>query len=354
MVLWVAFLLIMASAPPAGAGIVVHIADSADPDTSFWVETKSNHALIHGSSVQNIDERFVRPGETANISVLALNPITFSFVYASMYHPAYLYDLKSVSDMPSALRTVRIPTFTPRSWRDFIASGQKVHHAGQGIHLMNVVNHLQLFITPYLPALDNAGIREDLTKYIPLFEQLIAHTEKTLPQTTYGDSSIEERRQKDPVYARKLDQREQQHLKELRDLLSEIKALLALGTEERLRLRSLQAKLVNTGSVFHHLMTAQDRRTVEELLERQLQSPRPEKTRHWVSSSTNVSYSMTVRDRYVLNRAGKQRYEHCYRTGLDVALDGGRPPILKNMHKRFSANFCRDDRGEWAIQLPGK
>ena len=101
-------------------------------------------------------------------------------------------------------------------------------------------------------------------------------------------------------------------------------------------------------------MTAQDRRIVEELLELQLQSTRPETTRQWISSSTDVSYSMTVRDRYVPHRAGKRLFEHCYRTGLGVALDGGKPTVLKNMQKRFSANFCLDDRGEWIIQLPGK
>ena len=354
MAVWAAFLLLMICASPARAGIVVHIADGADPDAVFWVETKSNHALLHGHSVQTLDQRFMRSGETANIPVVALNPITFSFVYASIYHPAYLYDSKLVRKMPSALKTVRIPTFTPRSWRDFMASGQKVHHAGRGIHLMNVVNHFQLFITPYLPAVDNAGIREDLTKFIPLFERLIAHTEKTLPQTTYGNRSIDERRQKDPAYARQLDDREQQHLKELRDLLSEIKALLVLGTEERLRLRSLQAKLVDAGSVFHHLMTAQDRRTVEELLELQLQSTRPETTRQWVSSTTNVSYSMTVRDRYVPHRAGKRLYEHCYRD-----RPGRRPGWWKTNspeeHARaFQRQFLPPDRGEWVIQLPGK
>lgn len=124
----------------------------------------------------------MRPGETANISVMALNPITFAFVYASIYHPAYLYDSKLVREMPSAFKTVRIPNFEPKSWRAFINSGEKVLHAGQGIHLMNVVGHFKLFINPYVPAIDNAGIGEDLTKYIPLFEQLIRHTERLCPR----------------------------------------------------------------------------------------------------------------------------------------------------------------------------
>jgi hypothetical protein len=353
------FLLIMACSFPARAAIIVHIGDAGDKDALFWVETKSNHALIHGSHTNNIDERFMRPGETATISVLALNPITFSFVYASIYHPAYIYDSKQVKERPSVLKTVTIPKFEPRSWRRFIDSGEKVLHAGQGIHLGHVVDHFKLFVKPYLTAIDNAGIGGNLKGYISLFEQLISHAEKTLPQSTYGMKSIDDRREKDPAYARRLDQTEQAHLKELKDLLLEIKALLSISAEGRIRLRSLQTKLVNARSVYHDLMTARDRQSIEEFLDLQFKNsrsrPRPETTQQWVGSGTNILYSITLGDPYALNdNDGKRLYENCYRTGLKVDLYGGEKTDLKNTQKSFGANFCRNDKEEWVIQLPGK
>ncbi|MGH7310391.1 MAG: hypothetical protein ACREK6_17035 [Candidatus Rokuibacteriota bacterium] len=358
MALWAIVLLIMVSSSPAAAAIVIHIGDAKDRDAAFWVETKSSHALLHGSTAQKLDERFMRPGETASIWVTALNPITFSYVYASIYHPAYLYDTKLVRQMPSALKTVRIPSFEPRSWRDFIDSGTNVLHAGQGIHLMNVVSHFKLFITPYLPAIDKAGIGENLPKYIPLFERLLTHTERTLPQTTYGDKSIDDRRRTDPAYAQALEQTEQRQLQELRDLLSEIKALLAMSADERIRLRSAQAKLGNIRAVYHDLMTAQDRSHIEEFLDFQFANsrrpPRPERIRQWIDRGTSISYSITLEDRYALKDKDGKLHENCYRTGLRVDLSRGETTALTNMQKRFEANFCRDDKEEWVIQLPGK
>jgi hypothetical protein len=350
MVLWAVVLLIAVAASPAAAGIVVQIADAADQNAPFWVETNSMHALLHGSSANTLDARFMRPGETASIWVTALNPITFTYVYASIYHPAYLYDYKQVREMPSAVKTVRIPRFEPRSWRDFIDSGEKVLHSGQGTHLANVVSHFKLFIKPYLPALDKAGIREDLTKHLPLLEQVISHTEKTLPLTTYGDKTIEDRRRTDPAYAQALAQTEQRQLKELRDLLAEIKALLAMSADERIRLRSAQAKLRNVGAVYHELMTALDRQRIEEFLDH----PRPEKSRQWVDDHVRIAYSITLKDRYTRKDNDGTLHENCYRTALRVDLAGGETTALTDMQKRFEANFCRNDKDEWVIQLPRK
>ena len=335
------------------------IGSTADKDALFWVETKSNHPFIHSSYVTNIDERFIRPGETVTISVMALNPITFSHVYALIYHPAYVYEYKQVKEMPSVFKTVRIPKFEPRSWREFIDSGEKVLHSGHGIHLVNVIDHLRLFIEPYLPAIDDASIKTNLKDYIPLFEELIGHTKKTLPQSTYGSKSTEELRRKDPAYAQRLDRTEQRRLKELNDLFVEITALLSLSTDERIRLRSMQAKLVNTRSVHQELMTARDRQRIEEFLDFQFENsrarPAPEKTQQWTGSDTGILYSIILGNRYALNdKSGERLYDNCYRTSWSVDLNGGVETDLKNTRKRFSANFCRNDKGEWVIQLPAK
>jgi hypothetical protein len=358
MVMPAIFLLVMAWAFPVDAAIIVRIGDAADKDALFWVETKSSHSLIHGSYINTIDERFMHPGETAEISVVALNPLTFSFVYASIYHPAYIYDSKRVREMPSVFKTVTIPKFEPRSWREFIDSGEKVMHSGRGIHLENVVDHFKLFIKPYLPTIDNAGIGNNITDYISLFEQLVSHTEKTLPHSTYGMKSIEDRRQQDQAYARRLDQTEQGRLKELKDLFLEIKALLSISAEERIRFRSLQSKLINAQSVYHELMTARDRQSIEEFLDFQFKNsrsrPRPKNTQQWVGSGTSILYSITLGDRYSLNdNNGMRLYEACYRTGLSVDLYGGEKTNLKNTQKSLNANFCRNEKEEWVIQLPG-
>ena len=55
----------MFSAFPLHAALVVSIADSPDRDAMFLVQTSSNHARIHGSHTNSVDERFLHPGETA-------------------------------------------------------------------------------------------------------------------------------------------------------------------------------------------------------------------------------------------------------------------------------------------------
>lgn len=353
------FFLFVVCSFPIRADVIVSIGSTADKDALFWVETKSNHPFIHSSYVTNIDERFIRPGETVTIPVMALNPITFSYVYALIYHPAYLYESKQVNEMPSIFKTVRIPNFEPRSWREFMDSGEKVQHSGQGIHLENVIDHFMLFVEQYLPAIDDAGIKNDIENYMPLFEELIGHTEKTLPQSTYGLKSTEELRKQDPAYAQRLDQHEKRRLQELNALFMEIKALMSLSTNERIELRSMQAKLVNTRSVHQELMTARDRQRIEEFLDFQFASrraqPKPEKTQQWSGSDTGVLYSIILGDRYALNgKGGKRLYDNCYRTSLSVDLNGGVQTDLRNIRKKFGAKFCRDDKGEWVIQLPGK
>jgi len=354
-----AFLSLIVCSFPIRADIIVSIGNSADKDALFWVETKSNHPFIHSSYVTNIDGRFIRPGETVTIPVMVLNPITFSYVYALIYHPAYVYESKQVNEMPSVFKTVRVPKFEPRSWREFIDSGEKVLHSGQGIHLGNVIDHFVLFVEQYLPAIDDAGIKNHLENYMPLFEELISHTKKSLPQSTYGLKSTEELRKKDPAYAQRLDEHEKRRLKELNDLFREIKALVSLSTDERIQLRSMRAKLVNTRSVHQELMTARDRQRIEEFLDFQFKNsrsqPKPEKTRQWSGSDTGILYSIILGSRYALNgKGGKRLYDNCYRTSLSVDLNGGRETDLRDIRKKFGANFCRDAEGEWIIQLPGK
>jgi len=84
-------------------------------------------------------------------------PLTFSFVNASIYHPACLYESRQVHEMPSFVRDVTIPEFDPRAWRGFIDTKAKVLHAGEGTRPGNVIDHFSLFITSYLPAIDAAG-----------------------------------------------------------------------------------------------------------------------------------------------------------------------------------------------------
>jgi hypothetical protein len=348
--------LIVCCACPARAAIVVSIGNTAEQDALFWVETGSHYGLLHGGYQKDLDKRFLRPKESARIPVIMLNPVTFTFISASIYHPAYLFESRQVRERPSLINDVTVPEFEPRAWRDFIDSGEKVRHAGKGVHLENVIDHFRLFIDAYLPAIDAAG-GGDLQGYLPLFEEIIRYTEQTLPQTGYGMQSIDERRNKDPAYAQRLDQHEQGRLGVLHGLLAEIRVLLSIGADARIRLRAQQAKLVNAGAVYHELMSAQDRQMIEDFLDFQFEHgrdrPGPESSRHWTGSGTTILYSITLGDHYTLNgKDGRQLYDNCYRTGLSVDLYGGVKTGLKDTQKRFSTGFCRNDAQEWVIQLP--
>lgn len=195
----VMLLLLLLNASPVQAGITVSIGNAADTDARFRVETSSSHALFHGSQHKQIDERFMRPDETVKISVIALNPVTFSCVYTSIYHPEYIHESKLIREMPTAFNTVRIPEFEPRPWREFIDANEKVLHAGKGIHPGNVIDHFRVFIGSCLPATDAAGFNGNLADTLPLFEALVSLTRKTLPYTNYGMGSIDARLTQPPA-----------------------------------------------------------------------------------------------------------------------------------------------------------
>jgi len=340
---------------PARAAIVVSIAEVADRDARFLVQTKSNHALIHGSQMKDIDERFLRPGETARITVLALNPLTFSFVYSAIYHPAYRYDSQQVKTMPSLIRTVRMPEFEPRAWRDFIDAGEPVLYGGKGTHLGHVVDHFRLFLKEYLPAIDAAGGGDDLRQYIPLFEDIIRHARQTMPQTMQVKAiqGLPDQQLQDRLQA--IERHALSQFRELEDDLAEIKTLLSVSAQERIRLRSLQAKCVDARSVYHELMDAHDRQQIEAFLDFQYENhhARPDKTRQWLSDDGQIRYAITLGDHYTLrDRDHQPLYDSCYRTGLGVDLHGGKPTLQKDTQKTVTAGFCRSGRGEWLIQLP--
>ncbi|GMQ89619.1 MAG: hypothetical protein BMS9Abin09_1125 [Gammaproteobacteria bacterium] len=354
----VLFFLLMVCSLSVRADVIVSVGGGADKEALFLVETRSNHPVIHSTQVKYLDERLIRPGEPARIPVKLVNPITFSYLTALIYHPAYVYESKRVDEMPSVFKTVRIPEFKPRSWRSLIDSDEKVLQAGSGIYVLSVRDHLNTFIRKYLPAIDAAGIKDDLKTYLPLFEELIAYTEKTLPVSSYGNKSIDELRKKDPVYAQKLDRMEQKYLKQTKDAFTEIKALLSLTAARRIQLRAMQKKMVNTRSVYNELMTAQDRQRIGKFMDFQFENarakPKPDKSQQWTNGDTNVLYSIALGDRYtVKGKEGKRLYDNCYKTSLGVDLHAVVQTDLEGLKKAYQANFCLDDRGEWLIQLTG-
>lgn len=76
------------------ADIKVSIGNITGEPPLFLVTTKSNHEYIHSGHINMIDERFMRSGETVKIPVKVINPISFSYIYTTIYDPAYISETR--------------------------------------------------------------------------------------------------------------------------------------------------------------------------------------------------------------------------------------------------------------------
>lgn len=144
-------------------------------------------------------------------------------------------------------------------------------------------------------------------------------------------------------------------LQELKDDLEAIRTLPSVSALERIRLRGLQAKIANAGSVCHELMEARDRQQTEAFLDFQYgnHQARTDTTRQWLSADGELLYAITLGDHYSLKgRDSLPLYDSCCRTGLDAGLHAGKPTALKDTRYRVTAACCRNAQGAWLIQLP--
>jgi hypothetical protein len=351
------FILTLLFSLPAHSSVKVTIGSTTEENKYFLVQTGYNYHVLDGDRSKPLDNRLIASPGSYMIPVNFYNPILFHYVYVAVYHPAHIFETKSSKKMPSHLRTVSLPAFHPRQWRDLMNSGEKIEKAGPNVHIRHVLDHLRLFIEWYIPAMDDAGKKEDLGKHLPLFKDLIEYTKKVLPHTQYNDKSIDTKILEDPEYAKHMYAMEQDRLKELDSYIREIESLLSLSSEKRMILRRMQANMFKTKLIYYNLMTEQDRQRLRKFLEAHYQghvpSGRSDHRDSWKNTENNIAYSVKIGDSYTFKtEKDKEKYLECFGTTINVDLSTTLDVELKNLKKEVGANFCRKDQ-EWQIQLIG-
>lgn len=354
---FISFLIMLAAASSAYSGVKVTIGPVEDKNNYFLIKTGYNRPKLDGSSSAYLDTRLMQSPGSQTIPVNFYNPLWFNYVYATVYHPAYIMETKSSKKMPSLFKTVSIETFSPRQWRDLIYSGEKIQKAGFNVKVRDVIAHLQLFIEWYMPAVDDAGKDAALRSYLPLFEKLAAYTKETSPKTKYNDASIDARILGDTEYAKLMHAAEQQDMMKLDDHLKEISSLLSLSTEKRIKLRWMQANIFKTKVIYHNLMTDKDRQTIEDFLEYQYREQsahrRFDTLRGWINKENNIAYSLRIGNVYQAEtEKGSETYQECVEATIKVDLSSTVEVPLKNLKKEDRANFCRTKQG-WRLKLIG-
>ncbi len=347
----------LASALPAYSGVKVTIGPVADENKYFLVKTGYNRPKLDGSSSAYLDTRLIQSPESEKIPINFYNPLLFNYVYATAYHPAFIMETKSSKEMPSIFKTVALPEFNLRQWRDLIKTGEKIEKAGFNVKVRDVLFHLQLFIEWYMPAIDDAGKKIDLTRYAPLFFFFFAYTKETSPKTKYNDAYIDTKILADPAYAKMLQADEQKMLQGLDDYLGEIISLLSLSPEKRINLRWMQANMFKTKVIYHNLMTDKDRQSIEDFLEYQYHERNAhrkfETLKGWTNKENNIIYSIKAGNMYQSEtEKGKGAYQECVETTINVDLSPAAGAHLKNLKKEERANFCRGKQG-WQLRLVG-
>lgn len=342
---------------PAHSSIKVTIGPVAHENKYFLVETGYNYHVLDGNRSKALDKRLVASPGSSIIPVNFYNPISFHYVYAAVFHPACIFETKSSKKMPFHLRTVSLPAFHPKQWRDLMNSGGKIEKAGPNVHIGHVLDHLRLFVGWYIPAMDDAGKKEDLGKHLPLFKDLVEYTRKVLPQTQYNDKSIDTKILEDPEYAKHMYATEQGKLKELDTYLREIVSLLSLSPEKRMTLRRMQANMFKTKVIYYNLMTEQDRQRLRKCLEDHhrgnITFGSPVGRDSWKNTENNIAYSVKIGSHYTFKTdKDKEKYLDCLETTINVDLSATVDVELGNLKKEVRANFCRKDQ-EWQLQLIG-
>jgi hypothetical protein len=342
---------------PAHSSVKVTIGSTTEENKFFLVETGYNYHVFDGNRSKPLDKRLVASPGSYIIPVNFYNPILFHYVYVAVYHPAHIFETKSSKKMPFHLRTVSLPAFHPRQWRDLMNSGEKIEKAGPHVHIGHVLGHLKLFVEWYIPTMDDAGKKEDLGKHLPLFKDLVEYTKKVSPHTQYNDKSIDTKILQDPEYAKKMYAMEQGKLNELDSYLTEIESLLSLSSEKRMTLRRMQANVYKTKVIYYNLMTEQDRQRLRKFLENHHQghitNGRSINRDSWKNTENNITYSVRIGDRYTFKtEKNKGKVQECFGTTIDVDLSTAVDGKLKNLKKEVGANFCRKDQ-EWQLQLTG-
>lgn len=158
----------------ADAGVRVSMSEQIDPAADVVFETKIRYVGLHSYNHKNLGADLIKAGESKDLTVLAVVPVSFEAVYTNAFQPAYYIATRKSDKAPFALRTVQLPVLQPRSWSTLLETGEPLQEGGVGITSGSVKDHFHMIVRYFLPASDQAVGTENLRHHLPLLEQLAA------------------------------------------------------------------------------------------------------------------------------------------------------------------------------------
>lgn len=341
----VAALGLLAASASAAGPIRVKIDTAVAPRDPFLVRVQGHYADFHNGYSRHWRDALVRAGRRRTIDLGPVNPLVNMGVSVSIYHPEYVSARARSKKTPLLVRPVGFETFRPQSWRRVIETAAAFENGGPHQPLGQVLGHLQLFLSAYLPAVDEASgamaVSDDsLRAHLPLLEELVR----------FGDSDaaaarpqrwVVEKLATDPAFARSMAQTDLETRAELRDLLHRAREWLSLPRERRIAVRRLMEDMRYPRGVGEALMTSEDLAELGAFLDRYAKDRAarraPETAASWTNRENRVGYRVHVLD----------PPRQCAYLSISVDLTGVVPADLGDMTNRVKANFCRRASGEW-------
>ena len=294
--------------------------------------------------------RFVASGSPKVLWTGAPNPLLFARFFTQVYHPEYVYVLQQSDENPWLFRTVTLPPFQVRRWRDLLDAREPLVHEGIG-EIRDVAGHLVLFVKEYLPALDARGGAPKLAPLLPLFEEMTAYAREALMNRTYSPG-VEERRRESAEADARLRRSRQRAVDALEASLAEVRNLVSLDVAGRARLRVLRSGLRSKAAVFEELLTGNDRERLDAILETWWQHLRARERfdgeAAWSDGAGEIAYAVHYRDESFLKTSADQRIS-CLRIALDVDASASFETAFDGLSQKLRPSLCRHEAGDWRL-----
>jgi hypothetical protein len=337
-------------APAAAAGpIRVQIDVGAAPRDPFLVRISGHYADLHNGYSRHWKDVLLPAGAPRSIGLGPVNPLLNMGVSVSVYHPEYVTERARSRKTPLLVRPVGFETFRPRAWRDFIAAGADPGAPRSQQPLFQAQGHLQLFLSAWLPAIDEAGgpaaSGASLRAYLPLLDEIArfgGESRPGPPRYQLAGASPEQQ----AAFARSIRNQELELRAELAELRRRAQAWISVPPATRKSVRAQMERMHSPRGVGEELFTRHDRDQLGAFLDRYVEdrAARRDADDHtsWIHPETRVAYRVRILD----------PPPGCAYLGISTDLTRVVAADLGEMTARVKANFCRRPTGEWRYGRP--
>ncbi|MDX1734445.1 MAG: hypothetical protein R3228_08755 [Halioglobus sp.] len=301
-----------------------------DEDPLFLVSVSTHHADLHNGYSRVRFQEVLAANKFHHIDTpFSLNLLHYS---AWSYHPDFL-----MASSRNEGRLGPMPALEPKAWDDILGAAQSLPITGAGPTYARMVEHVRLFPSHYLPALDRAGVapRKDA---LARLESLLAHA--TALAGLQGELSDSDRKT-----ALHLQSKVAQYLADARQQLS-------LTGEQRIAVRRFKEVTAGPRPMMEALLREPGLESIANYLaalDRAAESAEPLAEPSWQGKFVDVRFSYTRGRHYGLKTSDYDEKLPCYEGS--VQFDGRHLAAGVDLGLRASVpgNYCRHPDGDWHL-----